>query len=110
MDDKDEEVDGDGDASLSCLCSGNTESSVFVNNIIKRRQQLKQNIVCSRVCLPPPKEILATRRLVKTALSMINLLQRKRWLAQERELHHEICLQPVAVLQMIVVWKCILFC
>jgi hypothetical protein len=67
-----------------------------VNIIVKRWQQLKLNIVSSRVCIPPPKEILSTRRLVKTPLSAFNVLQSKWWLVLERELHHEVCLQAAA--------------
>jgi hypothetical protein len=52
-----------------------------MNIIIKRQKQLKPNVVSSRVSLPPTKKILATRRLMKTPLRVLNPIQRKPWLA-----------------------------
>jgi hypothetical protein len=75
-----------------------------MNIIINRWKQLKPSIECSRVHLPPPKEILSTRRLAKTPLSTLNVLPRRWWLAQERELHHKVFLPAAAIPPTIVVW------
>jgi hypothetical protein len=80
-----------------------------VNNIVEKRKQLKPNVVSSRISLPPPNRLWATRKLVKTPLSILNPLQRKLWQAEERGLHQNICLQPAAVPLMKAVWKVYFF-
>jgi hypothetical protein len=72
------------------------QSPAFMNIIIKRWNQLKLHMVSSRVSLPPTKCLMATRRILKTPLSILNPLQRKPWLADERELHQQVCLWPAA--------------
>jgi hypothetical protein len=106
VDDKDEEVGGDGDAYLPHLHSGATHPKFLPKlsiheHYVNRLQQLKPHLGSSRVFLPPPTEILSIRTLMKTLLSALNVLQKKWCLAQ---LHHEVCPQASAVPPMIVTW------
>jgi hypothetical protein len=74
------------------------QSSVFMIITTKRQKQLKPNIVSSRVCLPPVKNTDNKKTHEDTTKH-----PKFPWLAKERELHLEVCLQPAAAPPMKVV-------
>jgi hypothetical protein len=105
-DDEDEEADGNGDASLPCFHSGNTHCKslpkLSVWEYYCQKVEAAEAAHSQQQKLSPFTKYITGNK--KTPLSILNPLQRKPGLAEERELHKEVCLQPAAVPPMNIVW------